>query len=127
MLAHVIYEQGRLDDAWAFTQAAEDAAAADDLSAQVMWRTVRARLLARRGEMADAERMSAEAVALAGRTDWLTDHADALLSQAQVFRMAGDTKAAAEALESAIALYMRKGNTIGARRARSSLDIQVPV
>jgi class 3 adenylate cyclase/tetratricopeptide (TPR) repeat protein len=127
MLAHVIYEQGRLDDAWAFTQTAEDAAAADDLSAQIIWRTVRARLLARRGEMADAERMSAEAVALAGRTDWLTDHADALLSQAQVFRMAGETKAAAEALESAIALYTRKGNTIGARRARSSLDFQVPV
>jgi class 3 adenylate cyclase/tetratricopeptide (TPR) repeat protein len=127
ILAHVIYEQGRPEDAWEFTQVAEDAAAADDLSAQILWRTVRARLLARRGEMADAERMSAEAVGLAGRTDWLTDHADALLSQAKVFRMAGETKAATEALENAIALYRRKGNTVGARRARSSLDFQVPV
>jgi tetratricopeptide (TPR) repeat protein len=127
MLAQVLYERERFDDAWAFTETAKDAAAADDLSAQMIWRTVRARLLARRGEMADAERMGAEAVDLAERTDWLTDHADALLSQAQVFRMAANRKAAADALESAVALYTRKGNTIGARRARSSMDIQAPV
>jgi tetratricopeptide (TPR) repeat protein len=127
MLAHVLYEQGRLDDAWAFTRAAKDATAANDLSAQIMWRAVRARLLARKGEMAEAKGLSAEAVALAAPTDWLTDRADALLSQAQVLRMAGDTRAAMGAFEDAIGLYVRKGNTIGARHARSSLDIQVPV
>ncbi len=127
MLAQVIYEQGRFDEAWPFTEAAEDAAAADDLSAQIIWRTVRARLLARLGEIADAEEMSAEAVSLAGRTDWLTDHADALVSQAQVLRMGGKTKAAEESVAGAIALYTRKGNTVGVGRARSSLDIRVPV
>ena len=127
MLAHVLYEQRRLDDAWAFTRAAKEASAANDLSAQIMWRAVRARLLARKGEMAEAKRLSAEAVALAAPTDWLTDRADSLLSQAQVLRMAGDTRAAMDAFQDAIGLYSRKGNTIGARHARSSLDIQVPV
>ena len=127
MLAHVLYEQRRLDDAWAFTRAAKEATAANDLSAQIMWRAVRARLLARKGEMAEAKRLSAEAVALAAPTDWLTDRADSLLSQAQVLRMAGDTRAAMDAFQDAIGLYSRKGNTIGARHARSSLDIQVPV
>ena len=121
MLAHSIVEQGRLDDAWEFTQVAEETAAADDLSAQIGWRSVRARILARRGEIPEAKRLSAEAVALAARTDWLSEHADALLAQAEVLGLAREPAAAADALRSAIALYEGKGNTIGARRARSML------
>jgi class 3 adenylate cyclase/tetratricopeptide (TPR) repeat protein len=125
MLARVIAEQGRFEEAWALTEAAEDAAAADDLSAQIMWRAVRAGLLAQQGELSEAKRLSAEAVELAARTDWLTDWADALLSQGQVLRAAGDTQEARDALQSAIDLYGRKGNEVGARRARSLLDSQV--
>jgi ATP/maltotriose-dependent transcriptional regulator MalT len=121
MLAQIICEQGRLDDAWAFTEVAEEAAASDDLSAQILWRGVRARLLARRGDMSEAKRLSSEAVRLAARTDWLTDHADALLSRADVLRMAGESEATANAVHAAAALYERKGNTVGARRARSML------
>lgn len=90
---------------------------ADDLSAQVLSRMARARLLAQRGEMPEAKQIAAEAVALAMRTDWLTDQADALLSQAQVLGAAGDGPAAADACRSAIDLYTRKGNEVGARRA----------
>jgi class 3 adenylate cyclase/tetratricopeptide (TPR) repeat protein len=125
MLADVVFEQGRFDDAWEFTQVAEETAAADDLSAQVLWRTARARLLAKRGAVPEANRVVAEAVALAARTDWLTDQADALLSQAQVLRATGDDRAAAEACRSAIDLYTRKGNEVGARRAHSLLDKEV--
>jgi len=119
MLAHVIDERGRPDEAWPFTQAAEDAAADDDLSAQILWRAVRGRLFARRGEFAEAKRTGAEAVNLAERTDWLTERADALLSQSQVLTMASEAKVAEEAFENAIALYGRKGDLVGARRARS--------
>jgi ATP/maltotriose-dependent transcriptional regulator MalT len=125
MLADVVFEQGRFDEAWKFTQAAEATAAADDLSAQILWRTARARLLAQRGAMPEAKRIGAEAVALAARTDWLTDQADALLAQAQVLRAAGDGRAAADACRSAINLYARKGNEVGARRAHSLLDKEV--
>jgi hypothetical protein len=121
MLAHSILEQGRPDDAWEFTQVAEEMAAADDLSAQIGWRSVRARILARRGEIPAAKRLSAEAVALAGRTDWLSEHADALLAQADVLGRAREPVAMSEALQSAIALYEAKGNTMGAQRARSTL------
>lgn len=122
MLADVLIEQGRFDEAWKFTEAAEDTAAADDLSAQVLSRMARARLLAQRGAMPEAKQIAAEAVALAMRTDWLTDQADALLSQAQVLRAAGDGPAAADACRSAIDLYTRKGNEVGAKRAQSLLD-----
>jgi class 3 adenylate cyclase/tetratricopeptide (TPR) repeat protein len=127
MLADVVYEQGRFDDAWGFTQVAKDAAAANDLSAQIMWRTVRARLLARHAEMSEAKRMIAKAVELAEGTDWLTDRADVLLSQAQILRMNRETGEAADVFQTAIALYTRKGNVVGARRARGLLDMQVPV
>lgn len=125
MLAQVTCEQGRAEDAWELTQAAEDAAAADDLSAQIIWRAVRARLLARRGEMAAALRMSAEAVGLAERTDWLTERADALLARAQVLNWAGEAATASEALSRAVELYTRKGDAVGAQRARSQQNIKV--
>ena len=121
MLAHSLVEQGDLNDAWEFTQVAEKAAGADDLSAQIGWRSVRARILARQGEIPEAKRLSTEAVALAGRTDWLSEHADALLARADVLGLAREQAAKADALRSAIALYEKKGNTIGAQRARSML------
>jgi ATP/maltotriose-dependent transcriptional regulator MalT len=121
MLAQSTIEQGHLDTASEFTQVAEETAAADDLSAQIAWRSTRARILARRGQTSEAKRLSAEALTLAARTDWLSEHADALLSQAEVLELAGEPAAAADALRGAIALYERKGNTIGAGRARSML------
>jgi tetratricopeptide (TPR) repeat protein len=127
MLAEVLWEQGRADEAWDYTQEAEAGAAHDDLSAQIGWRIVRARLLARAGDIAEAKRISAEAVELAARTDWLCDHADALLSQGDVHRFAGDADSATPAIREAIALYERKGHTIGAQRARSTLAEQIPV
>ena len=119
MLAHSILEQGRPDEAGELTQVAAEMAADDDMSAQIGWRSVRARILARRGEIAEAKRLSAAAVEMAGRTDWLSEHADALLARAEVLGLAGDPATAAEAIRNAIALYDEKGNTIGANRARS--------
>src|SRR5829696_7258 len=127
MLAQSVHEQGRLDDAWAFTEEAERAAADDDVSAQIGWRSVRARVLARRGDAAAAERLAAQAVELAARTDWLSDHADALVSHGYVLMAAGAIEAAEESLRAGIALYERKGNTIGIRGASSLLEARVPV
>jgi class 3 adenylate cyclase/tetratricopeptide (TPR) repeat protein len=126
MLAQVLCQQGRAEEAWAFTREAENAASEDDLSAQVVWRGVRARLLARAGRIGEAKRLSAHAVELAGRTDWLTDHADALIAHAEVLRLAGEAEEVARAIQKAIVLYDRKGNMVGIRRARSLLAAQVP-
>ena len=125
MLAQVLYQQGRTEEAWAFTREAEDAASEDDLSAQVVWRGVRARLLALAGRIPEAKRLSAHAVELAGHTDWLTAHADALIVHAEVLRLAGEAEEVARAIQKAIALYDRKGNMVGMRRARSLLAAQV--
>jgi len=64
-------------------------------------------------------------VELAGHTDWLTAHADALIVHAEVLRLAGEAEEVARAIQKAIALYDRKGNMVGMRRARSLLAAQV--
>jgi len=126
MLAQVLYRQGRAEEAWAFTSEAEDAASQDDLSVQVAWRSVRARLLARAGRISEAQQLSAHAVELAARTDWLTDHADALIAHAEVLRVAGDAERSSHTIQEAIVLYDRKGNSVAARRAHSLLEAHVP-
>jgi MalT-like TPR region len=108
------------------TAEARDAADPDDLSVQVGWRTVRALLLARGGDIPRAKSISAEAVHLAARTDWLSDHAEALLAHGEVLRMAGETEEAARTMREAIAVYERKGNEVGARRGRALLAVEVP-
>lgn len=125
MLADVVEQRGRPDEAWALTQAAEEEAAEDDLSAQVLWRSVRARVLARRGKHAAAKLLSAEAVNLAARTDWLSERADAERSQAQVLAAAEEPAAASAALGRAVELYTRKGDVAGTRRGRSRRNIKV--
>ena len=49
MLAQAIYAQGRTDEAERFCDVSEQTAAADDLWTQVLWRSVRGKILARQG------------------------------------------------------------------------------
>src|SRR5262249_47595963 len=108
-----------LDEALIFADAAQDAAADNDLSAQILARTARAQVLAERGDTRAAERLSAEAVAMASKTDWLNDHADALMVRAEVLCALGQPGDAAARRKEALELYQRKGNVIAADRARA--------
>src|ERR1700745_456585 len=54
------------------------------LKASIAWRTLRARLLSKRGEHGEARLVAEAAVGLAERTDALVDHGDACLSLATV-------------------------------------------
>ena len=53
-LAEAIFLQGRFDEAHEWTRVAEFHAADDDLDAQTFWRSVRAKIEARRGDVATA-------------------------------------------------------------------------
>src|SRR6185503_5148834 len=64
MLAQAIYMQGRIDEAERFCAVSERTAATDDLSTQVMWRSVRAKILARQGRGEEALALAREAVRL---------------------------------------------------------------
>ena len=103
-----LYAQGRLDEAFELTHEAEREVDADDLSPQFGWRAVRAAILARRGSLDEAKRLTAEALALVEKTDWLRDQADALTTQAEVLAACGERAAATEAMQGALALYEQK-------------------
>jgi len=119
LLAKVVLAQGGDDEAWRILDAGEAAAAADDLSAHMLSRGVRARLLARRGELPAALRLSEEAVALAAQTDWLMDHGDALMARAEVLDAGGDRAGALATVRDALARYERKGCAPSAERAHA--------
>ncbi|MGD1257908.1 BTAD domain-containing putative transcriptional regulator [Mycobacterium seoulense] len=96
------------------------------LKASIAWRTLRARLLSRRGDHDQARRVAEEAVALAERTDALVDHGDACLGLATALGAAGDVAGARSAAERAVDLYERKGAVALAERARGLVGEQPP-
>ena len=98
----------------------EQASAPDDVSAQVLWRTARAKALAATGRAHEAERLARDAVALAEQTDFLILHADAVADLGEV-ALASDIADAAAIVERARQLYEKKGNVVSAARLRELL------
>jgi class 3 adenylate cyclase/tetratricopeptide (TPR) repeat protein len=114
--AEALYRLGRDDEAWQLTVTADEAGAADDVITQMQIRQVRAKLLARRGEHAEAERLAREAVAWGEPTDALEVKANSLRDLAIVLSAAGRRDEALEALDEAQDLYEQKGHTVGVAR-----------
>jgi ATP/maltotriose-dependent transcriptional regulator MalT len=118
LLARLAREQGRDDEALALSRTAEQATADDDTESQALWRMVRAPLLARAGDLAQAEALARGALALVRQTESPMLQADALAELAEVLRLASRGDEARATLDEAIALYEAKGNRVAARRAR---------
>src|SRR5438876_11886720 len=83
-------------------------ASADDFVTQARSRTVRAAILARRGDRAQAELLAREALDIAAPTDSFGEHAQALVSLANLLVMDGRESEAAVFLAEAAELYERK-------------------
>jgi hypothetical protein len=82
---------------------------------------VRAKLLARKGDHREAEKLADDAVSLLEQTDMLDAHAHALADGAEVLAAAGRNAEATERLDHALALFERKGNVVLAESARADL------
>jgi DNA-binding SARP family transcriptional activator len=125
VLARILYAQGRYDEADRYTTVSARAVV-DDTVSQMMWRGVRARLLAQKGAAREAVELATAAVSLAEPTDFLLLHADALLDRAKVYARLGRPDDATADADRAIDLYTRKGASVGgdaARRLRDSLSL----
>ena len=121
-LARAAYAQGHYEEAERLTDTERELAGDDDIDAGVNWRMVRAKIIARRGEYAEALRLLDEADSLFEETDAIKKQADALLDRAEVLRFAGRLNEAAGAAEEALSLCNRKGNLPAAATARALLD-----
>ena len=122
-LGDAIYEQGRYDEALRAAEFAEGITIEGDVDAEVGWRQLRAKALARRGRLEEAEALALEAVQLAAATDYIELHALALMSLAEVLGLAGRKPEAAAAVREALDLYRRKGNVVGEARVAALLDV----
>jgi ATP/maltotriose-dependent transcriptional regulator MalT len=116
-LAEALYRQGRDDEAERLTEVSEELAAADDLVTQVMWRSVRAKILAGRGEVEKAEELGHQAVQLADTTDFPELKAMTARDLAEALAAAGKTDAAQELVARAKEIYERKGNVVAAQQS----------
>jgi ATP/maltotriose-dependent transcriptional regulator MalT len=114
--AEALYRLGRDDEAWRLTHKAEEAGASDDVITQMLILQVRAKLLTRRGEHAEAERLAREAVAWGEPTDALESKANALRDLAIVLAADRRPDEALAALGQAEVLYEEKGHTVGVAR-----------
>ena len=122
-LAEALYAQGRDEDAEPLTEISEQLAARDDLLTQVVWRRVRAKVMARQGRIDEAEDLAQEAVTISEATDFLNTRADALVDLALIHRRAGRLDEARTAMATGIALYEAKGNRVAVDRTRAHLEV----
>jgi tetratricopeptide (TPR) repeat protein len=121
MLGQALYALGRLENADVWAGRAADLGASEDLLTQVLWRQVRAKVLARGGQHAEAEQLAREAVAISGKTDQLDVQGNVYADLAEVLSLAGRPQEAAAALGQALERYERKGNVVSTQRAQARL------
>ena len=114
-------EAGMLAEADAHARACELLAAPDDVEAQALWRSLRARLLAAAGDPHAGEPLARDAVELTLTTDGITMQAGALLDLARVLFAAGRGEEAGRTAAEAMALYRRKQHVVGEAAAAALL------
>jgi tetratricopeptide (TPR) repeat protein len=122
-LVDAVLAQGRDQEALQLTERwrADRLTLPEDTDGQTQWRRVRAKALARSGELDDAVRVGRQAVAIASATDVLELRAEALADLGETLRLADRAQESREALEEAVRLYEAKGNVVGAERVRGLL------
>jgi tetratricopeptide (TPR) repeat protein len=120
-LAQALYSLDRLDEAETWADRVVEIHASEDAWQQTLWRQVKAKVYARRGEFAEAERLAGEAVAISDETDMLNLQGDAHADLGEVLQLAGKPDEAAAALKQALARYERKENIVMAERVHARL------
>jgi tetratricopeptide (TPR) repeat protein len=122
-LADVLYVQGRHEESEVWAIKARTASGDDDLDAALARHPVEAKLLAVQGFHAEAEARCRAAVELAEPSDGLTRKANIQLALAEVLALVGREDEANEAVQMAIEIFERKGNTVAAEQTRRRLQL----
>ncbi len=120
-LGQALYALDRFAEADAEATRAAELGASDDALTQMLWRQVRAKVLARRGQHAEAETFARTAVELSENTDALVAQGDALVDLATVHTLAGNGNDAVRPLAEALDRYERKGHLVAAERTQALL------
>ena len=121
VLAEVLYRLGIFEEAAAWSRRTERASLPEDFMAQAMWRSTRAKVLARRGEAEQAIRLSSEAVEQAP-ADRRSSHPRRLsVRSRRSVRLLDRADEARPMLEEALAVYVDKGIRLPRSSVRGAL------
>jgi class 3 adenylate cyclase/tetratricopeptide (TPR) repeat protein len=121
LLGTALVDLGRIDEAAEYVDVARGLLPGGDASGEALTTMTRARVLARRGELEDAVRLSRKAVEIAAGIQELLTLPDLLLWQAEVLELAAQRAEAAVALQRAAEAASRKGDLVDERRAKKRL------
>jgi class 3 adenylate cyclase/tetratricopeptide (TPR) repeat protein len=124
--AQALYELGRLDEAEEWARKGSEMGGGDDVTTQAMASQVLARVLAKRGEYQEAERLARTAVALTDVSDSPVGQGDTRRDLAEVLELAGRREEATAAFREALERYERKGALVPAERVRERLAALEP-
>jgi tetratricopeptide (TPR) repeat protein len=119
-LAECYVQLGELDRAYELTVRSEELGASDDMANEERRREARAKVLARRGEHDEAERLAREALAVSERQEHLD--AWAFMTLGDVLEHAGRTDEAVQWYERAQEAFEQKGIVALSEQVRSRLD-----
>ena len=121
LLAKALYEQGRYDEAMRYTRLAEQASFGAPEMIHGEWKTTRAKLSAREGEVDEAISVIQRVVDLYPPTAVPRDRADALMDLADVYALGGRDEEERQALVEAMKLYEAKGVVPAVERIKGRL------
>jgi tetratricopeptide (TPR) repeat protein len=122
VLAQAQFGLGHIDDAMASTELGERTTGEGDIASMVMWRGVRAKILAEGASLDDAMALAREAVEIGAPTDMLSLRAESHLDLAHVLTLARRPEEAAEQIRAALGLFEAKQHVMGLARAERLLD-----
>jgi ATP/maltotriose-dependent transcriptional regulator MalT len=111
-LAELLLDLGRAEEAEPLADFGAAYAVGSDVYAQFMWRSVRGRILASKGELEEAETLARDATAISSRTDGLHNRARTHLALAEVLRRAGRADEERDELDEALRLLEAKEATV---------------
>ena len=122
VLAEFLVARGEDEEADELCRFAEEEALDSDVFVQFRWRSLRAVLLARSGDLEAAERAARDAVAVSAHTDALRDRARTHVALAEVLRRKGNQTAADTEIAAARDLLHEKGATAVLARHRAPVS-----
>jgi len=114
--AEALYRLSRYEESIAASKTSEALAWPEDLLSQVVWRGARGKSLARMGDPAGGEALCRDALKKIEVSDYISTHADSLVSVAEVLQLQGKDAEATSRFREALALYERKENLVSARK-----------
>ena len=121
-LAEAVLVQGRVAEAGELARLSDETGSTDDTFLRVKLLAVEARIAARRGRFAEAEKAGRAAVDRAASTDAATEHAEALMALGDVLALANRRQEALTVVRQAAALFKEKRNRAGAFKAERTLE-----